>query len=160
MTKKNGKPCKRCGTSAWYDSGTCIECNRQHNRNWKQDNKDRHAAHSRKYKEKNGSVNYKRSPEKIREYHSRRRALKKNAEGNFTATEWKSLCKLYDYKCAKCGKKKKLTADHVIPLSLGGSNDIDNIQPLCQSCNSSKGATIADYRVRDGILRWIQRRLL
>lgn len=36
--------------------------------------------------------------------------------------------------------------DHVVPVLFGGSNDISNIQPLCRSCNSSKGASTVDYR--------------
>lgn len=31
------------------------------------------------------------------------------------------------------------TIDHVSPLSLGGTNDLDNLVPSCRSCNSSKG---------------------
>ena len=34
----------------------------------------------------------------------------------------------------------------MIPQSLGGSNPIDILRPLCVTCNSMKGGTIADYR--------------
>ncbi|MFC5847039.1 HNH endonuclease [Deinococcus petrolearius] len=32
------------------------------------------------------------------------------------------------------------TKDHIRPLSLGGTNEINNIQPLCYRCQFSKGA--------------------
>lgn len=69
------------------------------------------------------------------------------AEGDsFTATEWRALCKEYGNRCLRCGYNLPLTADHVIPVSRGGSNTIDNIQPLCQPCNSLKGDRSIDYR--------------
>ena len=43
------------------------------------------------------------------------------------------------HKCQKCGATEDLTIDHIIPLALGGSNDLSNFHTLCQSCNSSKG---------------------
>lgn len=74
------------------------------------------------------------------------RALRKNSEGSYSLSEWTELCDKYDNKCLRCKKKIKLTVDHVIPLVKGGSNYIENIQPLCRSCNSSKKDKCDDYR--------------
>lgn len=62
----------------------------------------------------------------------------KNAIGRFSSKEWEELKKVYGCKCAICKKKRKLTVDHIIPLSKEGTNFISNIQPLCKPCNSSK----------------------
>ena len=35
-------------------------------------------------------------------------------------------------------------------MSLGGSGEIGNIQPLCGPCNSSKGQKCTDFRPRGG----------
>lgn len=71
-----------------------------------------------------------------------RRAYLAGCEGSHTTEEWPSLCAANDNECASCHEKRPLTRDHIIPLSRGGTNDINNIQPLCGSCNSSKGAKI------------------
>lgn len=92
-------------------------------------------------------------PEKSAQNFNNRRARVLQAGGEFTSREWKKLCKHYNYTCLCCGKREpeiKLTIDHVIPLSKGGTNLIDNIQPLCQSCNSSKARSTIDYRVNWG----------
>ncbi len=43
-------------------------------------------------------------------------------------------------KCNICGLTIKLTVDHIYPLSKGGENKLENMQILCGSCNSRKGA--------------------
>jgi 5-methylcytosine-specific restriction endonuclease McrA len=43
--------------------------------------------------------------------------------------------------CWYCGKKLDngiFTIDHVIPKNKNGGNEIDNLVPCCQSCNSQK----------------------
>ncbi len=81
----------------------------------------------------------KNHPEIERAYVNNYRARKLGAEGYFTFQEWVELCEQYSSRCAYCGKGTILTADHVIPLSEGGSNYISNILPACKSCNSKKG---------------------
>ena len=53
-----------------------------------------------------------------------------------------------------CNNTTKLTLDHVIPLSKGGSHSIRNFQVLCGACNSGKRNTNSnDYRnMQTGIL--------
>jgi len=80
----------------------------------------------------------KRYPEKIAKLKARRYLREKNAEGSHTEKEWEELKEKYNFKCVICGESNDLTKDHIQPLSKGGSNYIDNIQPLCRSCNSKK----------------------
>lgn len=50
-----------------------------------------------------------------------------------------------NYKCRICGKSPSthpelsLEIDHFLPVSKGGTNDIDNLQTLCIVCNRGKG---------------------
>ena len=45
----------------------------------------------------------------------------------------------YGGRCAYCGIKfDKMHIDHVVPVSMGGGNEIDNLMPSCQSCNNYK----------------------
>jgi len=73
------------------------------------------------------------------------KARKKGAVGGYTPQEWDKLCEVYNHTCPACKEPKPLTVDHIIPLSKGGSNYINNIQPLCQSCNSKKRTKIIKY---------------
>lgn len=84
-------------------------------------------------------------PENIAHLKSRRYALERNAEGSHSLKQWQELKKSYKNKCAICGQEKKLTKDHIIPLSKGGTDFIENIQPLCRNCNSKKHNKIYIY---------------
>jgi 5-methylcytosine-specific restriction endonuclease McrA len=91
----------------------------------------------------------KANPDKVRAAWHRRRARHRSAGKSFTSYEWSALKEYYNFTCLACGKREpeiKLTPDHVIPLGPPGTGEISNIQPLCLSCNSSKGARAIDYR--------------
>lgn len=38
-----------------------------------------------------------------------------------------------------CNQTTNLTIDHIVPLSRGGTDELDNLQFMCKSHNSSKG---------------------
>lgn len=89
----------------------------------------------------------KRNPEKISQYNNNRRALYKGKKGIVSSVEWKNILDNYGNKCLCCGVENVvLTMDHVVPLSMGGEHKVDNIQPLCKKCNSSKHTKTIDYR--------------
>lgn len=78
---------------------------------------------------------------KARKNH-KRRTLMKELPCNLTAEQWEEIKASQDYRCAICGEVKPLERDHIFPLSKGGAFTKDNIQGLCRSCNSSKGARV------------------
>lgn len=111
-------------------------------REWRETHRERYNERMREYR--------RAKPELNRATAQRRRARKQNAEGAFTSTEWRTLCERYGRRCLACkrpGSECNLTVDHVIPLSKGGNNRIENIQPLCGPCNATKGTKTTDYRV-------------
>lgn len=80
----------------------------------------------------------------------RRRTIKKRGNGgSHTLAQWDELKAQCDNRCLRCKRKEpdiELTRDHVMPVSLGGSDNIENIQCLCRPCNSSKHIKTTDYR--------------
>ena len=42
--------------------------------------------------------------------------------------------------CYLCGRAGADTADHIIPIFQGGTNDIENLRPAHRACNSAKGS--------------------
>lgn len=136
----------------------------QYKKIWTANNKERVDASKRSYYELEREEVIARSkkwaegnPEEVRRTKAnnrrKRRAAKHASHGSFTAEEFKELCERYGNKCLACGDAEAvLEADHVVPLTKGGSDNISNIQPLCGSCNRKKFVNIIDYRLNTNIL--------
>lgn len=50
----------------------------------------------------------------------------------------RSIFERDEYRCRHCGGYIDLSLDHIVPWSKGGSDEPDNLQTLCRSCNSRK----------------------
>lgn len=76
---------------------------------------------------------------------------KKFSNGGFhTFKQWEEMKERFNFMCLCCGKKEpeiKLTEDHIVPISKGGSDDIENIQPLCFICNCKKSVNTINYTI-------------
>ena len=44
--------------------------------------------------------------------------------------------------CVWCGRLPATTADHLVAVAQGGSNDLENLVPACESCNRLRGASL------------------
>ena len=81
---------------------------------------------------------------------NRERAKTLRIIGFHTPIEWENLKKRWGFMCLCCKKKEpevKLTRDHIMPISLGGDDSIQNIQPLCLRCNIRKYTFTIDFQL-------------
>jgi 5-methylcytosine-specific restriction endonuclease McrA len=61
-------------------------------------------------------------------------------------------------RCVMCGRTAldddiRLQIDHKIPKEWGGSDDVDNLQPLCEECNRGKKNLFASYSAHTDAIR-------
>ena len=61
--------------------------------------------------------------------------------------ERRALWEEQNRRCGYCGTKigfSEVTIDHIIPLSKGGTNALDNLQACCGFCNKAKDDSLGD----------------
>jgi 5-methylcytosine-specific restriction endonuclease McrA len=94
-------------------------------------------------------VKQKEKPYELRRWRIERARRK----GTHTHEEWLALIATCGNRCVKCFLRfsddnpyTRVQKDHILPIYLGGSDSIDNLQPLCMRCNVSKGPDSTDYR--------------
>lgn len=137
---KKNNPMAGIISSKKYQRGhreSVLSCRRR----WMNANREKTRESARRYRKK--------YPKRRNEQENLRRCRKMGNGGRYTESEWLDVCRRYGNRCLCCGRDDvQLTADHVVPIARGGSNDISNIQPLCRKCNSSKGARNSrDFRI-------------
>ena len=118
----------------------------------------KHKETVRKYREKNRKrirdyerEKYNNDPEyyaRVRAKNNVRIERERSSGGDLRRQDWEFLIELADGKCLCCGKERKMTIDHIVPIP-EGKTVIENIQPLCNSCNARKGKQTIDYRTQE-----------
>lgn len=147
---KQEKPIEQFGKRSSRPGGIrheCKACQAIERRDYYERNKDKELKRSIQYAKDNPDIIAaigKRNRPKYKELRStlehKRRAIKKGNGGSHTVAQWKAILVASNYTCKHCGRTDvKLTKDHIIPLTKGGTDNADNLQPLCSSCNSRKG---------------------
>jgi uncharacterized protein YdaU (DUF1376 family) len=93
------------------------------------------------------------------DHHAKRSERLANARrlATHTKDEWDVLVDLCGNLCVRCGATPPLSKDHITPIYQGGSDGIQNLQPLCRKCNQSKGAESTDHRPADWLERLTER---
>ncbi len=76
------------------------------------------------------------STSRVRKY---RENIRKNGEvvGKY-AKHKEEIFKRDGLSCLYCGSTESLCIDHIVPVSMGGKSDPDNLATSCKSCNSGK----------------------
>lgn len=66
--------------------------------------------------------------------------------GTHTKTQWEMLLRAVCGICPRCLEPWHcFDKDHIVPVYMGGSDAIENIQPLCANCNARKGPETIDW---------------
>lgn len=149
--------------TARYESDKARE--RAAHKAWREANKEERALYMRRWREEKRDHRkmydeaYRRAhPDERAETQNRRRARQIGNGGSHTRAEWHALKEAYANACGYChAARVRLTKDHDVPLSRGGTDDIRNIVPACLPCNRRKhaktGAEFVALLAREQCLR-------
>ena len=84
-------------------------------------------------------------------------SAKREPRAKPSAQLWKTIKENADFRCAHCGQLEpsvKLSPDHRIPRSRGGTNDDENWQPLCEQCNNAKSSACQGCILNCAVCFW------
>lgn len=130
---KSGSASVKATLKAWHAKNPNYERERSKNR-YAADPKYRSRVREGSRKHMRENREYYRMKE------NERRARVEAAGRMVNAEQWRCIVLAYDERCVYCGRfsDTKLTVEHIVPLSRGGSHAPVNLAPACKSCNSQK----------------------
>lgn len=93
-----------------------------------------------------------------------------NREGKLSKSSrqklWQKVYEKYGNNCYLCGRildAQNRTVDHIHPLTMWGTNNIENLRPCCYTCNQQKGKKnlydFCEKYVRDQAIQTFHKRV-
>ncbi len=138
-----------------------YEIKRRHSE-WQKNNRNKVKEIQKEYRKNNGEKIRENEREYRNKYYKttfgkwnmiqkrlRRAERLRSVEHKFTKEEWNLKLEKTEGFCPRCNKYisiMNLTLDHIVPLASGRirTYTIEDVQPLCRSCNCSKGAKVEE----------------
>lgn len=115
----------------FFPHGKCKLCSKALHTNW---------CSSKKFRETICNSCFFAERKRIRANNKRKRNKRNRNLGRIYFSDWHNVLEKHDFSCCMCKAKgrKNITLDHIVSLKNGGTNTMDNIQPLCASCHEKK----------------------
>lgn len=122
-----------------------VKANKEHHRKLMKThydaNPDYYAERNRRWIESGNSAEWRRQhPGYYQVHQNKRRVRLIGAGGELSVPDWLATMRRASWTCVYCGSGGKMTIDHFIALSRGGTNSLSNIVVACKSCNNHKYA--------------------
>jgi len=76
--------------------------------------------------------------------HAKRKSVLDNVLCDLTTDQWIGCLTFFDNKCVYCGEDKRITQDHVMPITKNGEHTKTNVVPACFRCNCSKNDSLLE----------------
>lgn len=154
---ENMKLCSTCNTIKTKEEfghrfsvgGSCKSCRSEQEKISYRKNSDARREYAKNYRQNNLEAVRKMACKGAKIRHQRLKDARAN--GKLSQAEKFEMVAKFGYACMCCGKTESITFDHIVPISAGGLDQINNIQLLCVSCNSSKGSKVIDYRPKEAM---------
>jgi hypothetical protein len=73
-----------------------------------------------------------------------RSKILKEVPCTLTPDDWLEALEYFNYACAYCGSRDRLTMDHIVPITKHGHHAPYNVIPACFHCNSSKNDSLLE----------------
>lgn len=146
--KANGEKVNAWGR-LWAEANP--EARKAYEKAYREANKDMLSARSiawraanRERFDENAKLWYHSNKDRVAVIRANRRSRERGNGGSHTIEQINDLKAKQRQRCANCASsiRKSYEADHIIPISRGGSSDISNIQLLCRPCNRAKHAKL------------------